>query len=129
MRENPNWTWVRISSFSVFAYAWIKGEHYSHNPRLRRCAERHFHFFGLTNRFTPPHRSDPLVLDNLLRQWQDLSFLTSGISIQPFQGEFKILTDASTQGWGAQMGNSQISGFGPVPTASSTSTLNWSSRW
>ena len=30
--------------------------------------------------------------------------------IQPFQADFKIFTDASTQDWGAHMGDSQISG-------------------
>ena len=58
----------------------------------------------------PPRRSDPLVLASLLQQWQDLSFLTSGIPIRPFQAEFTTFTDASTQGWGAHMGDSQISG-------------------
>ena len=38
----------------------------------------HFHSLGLTNRFSTPRRSDPVTL---LRQWQDLSFLTSGIPI------------------------------------------------
>ena len=69
-----------------------------------------FHSLGLTDRFTPPRRSDPLFLANLLRHWQDLRFLTSGIPIRTFQAEFTIFTDASTQGWGAHMGDSQISG-------------------
>ena len=75
--------------------------------------QQHFHSLGLTNRFTPPCHSDPLVLANLLREWQDLSFLTSGIPIQHFQAEFTIFTDTSTQDWGAQLGDSQILGFGP----------------
>ena len=80
---------------------------------------------GLTNQFTPlvRHRSDPLVFANLLRQWQDLSFLTSRIPIRPFQVGLMIFTDASTQGWGTKMEDSQILGFGPIQTASSTSTL------
>ena len=45
-----------------------------------------FSFF----RSDKPCRSDPLVLAKLLRQWQDLSFLTSGISIRPSQPEFMI---------------------------------------
>ena len=69
-----------------------------------RPLQRHFHSLGLTNRFTPLRRSDPLVLANLLRHWQDLRFLTSGIPIHTFQ------RDASTQGWGTHMGDSQISG-------------------
>ena len=72
--------------------------------------QRHFHSLGLTNRFTPPRRSDPLVLANLLRHWQDLRFLTSGIPFRRFQAEFTIFRDAYTQGWGAHMGDSQISG-------------------
>ena len=53
-----------------------------------RPLQRHFHSLGLTNRFSPPRRADPVVLATLLRQWQDLSFLTSGIPIRPFQAEF-----------------------------------------
>ena len=71
---------------------------------------QYFHSLGLTNHFTPPCRSHPLVLATLLRQWQDLSFLISGIPIRPFQAEFTIFTDASTQGWGAHTGDSQIAG-------------------
>ena len=61
-----------------------------------RPLQRHFHSLGLTDRFTPPRRSDPLVLANLLRHWQDLRFLTSGIPIRTSQAEFTIFTDAST---------------------------------
>ena len=63
-----------------------------------------------SDRFTPPHRSETLVLANLLWHWQDPRFLTSGIPIRTFQADFTIFTDASTQGWGAHMGDSQISG-------------------
>ena len=59
---------------------------------------------------TAPRRSDPLVFASLLRHWQDLRFLTSGIPIRTFQADFTIFTDASTQGWGPHMGDSQISG-------------------
>ena len=75
-----------------------------------RPLQRHFHLLGLTDRFMPPRRSDPLVLANLLQQWQDLRFLTSGIPIRTFQADLTIFTDASTQGWGTHMGDSQISG-------------------
>ena len=75
-----------------------------------RPIQRHFHSLGLTDRFTPPCRSDPLVLANLLRRWQDPRFLASGIPLRTFQVEFTIFTDSSTQGWGAHMGDSQISG-------------------
>ena len=64
----------------------------------------------LFTRFAPPCQSDPLVLATLLRQWQNLSFLTSGIPIRPFQADFTIFTDASTQGCGAYMGDTQILG-------------------
>ena len=76
-----------------------------------RPLQRHFHSLGLTSRFTPPHRSDPVVLANLLRHWLDPHFLTSGIPIHPFQADYTIFTDASSQGWGAQMGDSKVSGF------------------
>ena len=39
-----------------------------------RPLQRHFHSLGLTDRFTPLRRSDPLVLANLLKHWQDLLF-------------------------------------------------------
>ena len=39
-----------------------------------------------------------------------ICLLTSGIPIQPFQAEFTIFTDASTQCWGTHMVDSQISG-------------------
>ena len=75
-----------------------------------RPLQHHFHSLGLTDWFTPPRRSDPLVLANLLRQWQDLRFLTSGIPIRTFQVDLTVFTDASTQVWGGHMGDSQISG-------------------
>ena len=76
-----------------------------------RPLQRHFHALGLTSRFTPPHRSDPVVLANLLRHWLDPHFLTSGIPIRPFQADYTIFTDASSQGWGAHMGDSKVFGF------------------
>ena len=68
-----------------------------------RPLQRHFHSLGLTDRFTPPRRSDPLVLANLLRRWLDPCFLTSGIPIRPFQADLRIFR-------GAHMGDSKISG-------------------
>ena len=69
-----------------------------------RPLPRLFHSLGLTNRFTPPPRSDPLVLANLLRHWQDLRFLTSGIPIRTFQEDFTILRTPPRRGgaltWG-----------------------------
>ena len=76
-----------------------------------RPLQRHFHSLGLTSRFTPTRRSDPVVLANLLRHWLDPHFLTSGIPIRPFQADYTIFTDASSQGWGAHMGDSKVSGF------------------
>ena len=75
-----------------------------------RPLQCYFHSLDLTDRFTPLRWSDTSVLASLLQQWQDLSFLTSRIPIRPFQADFTIFTDASTQGWGAHMGDSQISG-------------------
>ena len=75
-----------------------------------RPLQRHFHSLGLTDRFTPPCRSNPLVLANLLRRWLDPCFLTSGIPIRTFRANLTIFTDASTQGWGAHMGDSKILG-------------------
>ena len=40
----------------------------------------------------------------LFRQWHDLSFLTSGIPIRPFQEKFKSFTDNTNKSWGTQMG-------------------------
>ena len=76
-----------------------------------RPLQRHFHSLGLTNRFTPPRKSDPVVLANLLRQWLDPHFLTSGIPIRPFQADYTIFTDTSNQGWGAHMGDFKVLGF------------------
>ena len=67
-----------------------------------RPLQRYFHLFGLTDLFTSPRRSDPLVLANLLRHWQDPGFLTSGIPIRTFQVDFTIFTDSSMQWWGAR---------------------------
>ena len=75
-----------------------------------RPLQRHFHSLGLKDRFTPPRRSDTLVLANLLRRWLDQHFLTSGIPIRTFRADLTIFTDASTHGWGAHMGDSKISG-------------------
>ena len=52
-----------------------------------RSLQSHFHSLGLTDRLTPLRRSDPLVLANLLRHWQELRFLTSGIPICTFQAD------------------------------------------
>ena len=92
-----------------------------------RPLQRHFHSLGLTDRFTPPRRSDPLVLANLLRRWLDPRFLTSGIPIRAFQADFTIFTDASNQGWAPTWVIPRFRVPGPLQTASSTSTV-WSSK-
>ena len=51
----------------------------------------------------------PINPSNILWLWLDLSFLTCGIPILPFQADFTIFSDAPTQRWGAHMGDSQIS--------------------
>ena len=93
-----------------------------------RPLQCYFDSFGLTDQFTPPSRSDPLVLASLLQQWQDLSFLTSRIPICPFQAKFTIFMDASTQGCGAPTwGIPKFQVNGPLWTASSIS-IAWNSR-
>ena len=57
-----------------------------------RPLQRHFHSLGLTDRFTPERRSDPLVLANLLRRWLDPCFLASGIPIRTFRADLTIFT-------------------------------------
>ena len=90
-----------------------------------RPLQRYFHSLGLTDRFTPLRQSDPMVLANLLRRWQDPRFLTSGIPIRNFQADFTIFTDASNQGWGWGIPRFRVPG--PPQTASSTS-IAWSSK-
>ena len=68
---------------------------------------------GITTTFSSFMSEQPLytiALTNLLRHWQDLSLLTTGIPIRSFQVEFTIFMDTSTQGWVAHMGDSQILG-------------------
>ena len=67
--------------------------------------------FSLLRSDKPVYTTTPFSPCTLLGQWQDLSLLTSGIPIRPFQPEFTIFTDASTQGWGTHMGDSQLSGI------------------
>ena len=75
-----------------------------------RNLQRHFHSLGLTDQFTPPLRSDPLILANLLRRWQDPRFLTSGIPLRTFQAEFTIFYGRLHTEMGRSDGDSQISG-------------------
>ena len=44
-----------------------------------RPLQRHFHTLGLTNWFTPPCCSDPLVLANLLRLWNPHPTFPGGV--------------------------------------------------
>ena len=114
---------LHLSSLQVLTYSQVSqlmgslNWSYPSGSFVPEPLQRHFHSLGLTERFTPPRRSDPLVLANLLRHWQDLRFLTSGIPIRTFQAEFTIFTDASTQGWGAHMGIPRFRVPGPVQTA------------
>ena len=83
-----------------------------------RPLQRHFHSLGLIDRFTPPRRSDPLVLANLLRQWQD----------RTFQADLKVSQTLPRRGGAPTWGIPRFRVPGPIQTASSTSTV-WSSRW
>ena len=88
---------------------------------------QHFHSLGLTNRFSAPWRSDPVVLATLLRQWQNLSFShqesLSDLSRRssPFSQMPRPRAGALT--WGIL----RLRVYGPVPNASSTS-MYWSSN-
>ena len=92
-----------------------------------RPLQLHFHSLGLTDRFTPPHRSDPLVLANLLRRWLDPRFLTSGIPIRAFQADFRFSWTPPIRAGAPTWGIPRFRVPGPLQTASSTSTV-WSSR-
>ena len=53
-----------------------------------RPLQRHFHSLGLTDRFMPPRRSDPLVLANLLRHWQEVRRSVASLrSLDGLQGK------------------------------------------
>ena len=92
-----------------------------------RPLQRYFHSLGLTDRFTPPRRSDPMVLANLLRRWQDPRFLTSGIPIRNFQADFTILRTPPIRGGAPTWGIPRFRVPGPPQTTSSTSIV-WSSK-
>ena len=92
-----------------------------------RPLQRHFHSLGLTDRFTPPRQSDPLVLANLLRHWQDLHFLTSGIPIRTFRRNSRVLRMLPLRGGTLTWGIPRFRVPGPIQTASSISIV-WSSR-
>ena len=81
---------------------------------------------GLLDRFPPPCRSDQSVHATLLRYCQVPSFLTTRIPIRPFQAEFTIFTEASTQGRVPLWGIPRFWVFGPIQTASSISAV-WNS--
>ena len=81
-----------------------------------RSLQQHLHSLGMTNPFSPRRHSDPLVLATLLGQWQDLSFLTSGIPIRPFQGEFMIFMDASSKAGAPTWGFSDSGCMDPFGT-------------
>ena len=92
-----------------------------------RPLQRHFHSLGLTDRFTPPRRSDPLVLANLLRHWQDLCFLTQESLSARFRRTSRFLQTPPCRGGALTWGIPRFRVPGPVQTASSISIV-WSSR-
>ena len=76
-----------------------------------RPLQQQFYSLSLTDRFTHPWQSDPLFSPchpTYSLAGPMVSYI--GIPFRPFQADFTIFTDASTQGWGAHMGDSQISG-------------------
>lgn len=80
-----------------------------------RPLQQYMKSLGLTERHSPPRRVDSAHLTSLLNLWQDLRFLSTGISIQRFRAELVIHTDASDHGWGAHLGDLQASGiWGPM---------------
>ena len=92
-----------------------------------RPIQRHFHSLGLTDRFTPPRRSDPLVLANLLRRWLDLRFLTSGIPIRGIRRTLRFSWTPPIRAGAPTWGIPRFWVPGPLQTANSTSTV-WSSK-
>ena len=100
-----------FSSVPPYGFSQLGLRSYPSGSFVPETPSTSFSFVRLTNRFTPPHKSDPVVLANLLRKWLDPHFLTSGIPIRPFQADYTIFTDASSRVWGAHMGDSKISGI------------------
>ena len=99
-----------------------------HPDRLYlRPLQHHFHSLGLTDRFTPRRRSDPLVLANLLRRWLDPRFLTSGIPIPPFRRTLRFSQTPPIMAGAPTWGIPRFRVPGPLQSASSTSTV-WSSK-
>ena len=65
-----------FSSVPSYGFTQLGLRSYPSGSFVPETLQRHFHSLGLTNRFTPPRKSDPVVLANLLRQWLDPHFLT-----------------------------------------------------
>ena len=97
----------------------------SHRIHLHlRQLLRHFPSLGLTSRFAPPCQSDQSVLANLLRPWQDLSFLTSAIP-NPLsrRSSWTPLCTAGVPIWGI----ARFQVLRPIQTTNSISTV-WNSK-
>ena len=90
-----------------------------------RPLQRHFHSLGLTDRFTPPRRSDRLVLANLLRRWH--VFLPQESLSARFRRSSRFLRTPPRRGGALTWGIPRFRVPGPIQTASSTSIV-WSLR-
>ena len=73
-----------------------------------RPLQRHFHSLGLTDRFTALIRSTGPCQPSTALAGPTFSYLRD--PYPHISGEFMIFMDASTQGWVAHMGDSQIWG-------------------
>ena len=80
-----------------------------------RPLQRHFHSLGLTDLFTPPRRSDPSVLANLLRQWLDPRFLSYRSTL--FERTLRFLRTPSLTGGALTWGIPRFRVPGPSQTA------------
>ena len=92
-----------------------------------RPLQRHFHLLGLTDRFTQPRRSDPLVLANLLRRWQVPCFSYLRNPSPRVPGGVHDLRTPPRRGGALTWGIPRFRVPGPIQTASSTSIV-WSSK-
>ena len=82
-----------------------------------------FSFFRSDKPFTPTSCSDPLMLGNLLRQWQELLFLTSGILSHLSRQSLRFLRTPLPRAWARITKIPRFPVLGPIQTASSTSTF------
>ena len=96
-----------------------------------RPLQRHFHSLGLTDRFTPPRRSDPRVLGGSLPTFfgngRTYVFLPQESLSARFRRTSRFLRTPPRRGGALTWGIPKFQVPGPVQTASSTSIL-WNSR-